>query len=45
MGKLLSADKMRIQTLREHWTRLRSEGDNGCIPTELLEAQYSEENL
>jgi len=27
------------------WTRLRSEGDNGCVPAELLEAQYGEENL
>jgi len=40
MGKVSSADKMRIH-INNAWTRLWSEGD----PTELLEAQYGEENL
>jgi len=44
MGKVSSADKMRIQTLCEQGG-YSVKGGNGCVPTELLEAQYGEENL
>jgi len=41
MGNVSSADKMRIQALREQGYPERRR----CVPTELLEAQYDEENL